>query len=269
MKIKRYSEQTVRTYTGILKIFFERNHGKNPREINHSDIERFNAGYILGRKYSASYQNQFINALKLYYKWNRSGHIIPENLERPNKPRQLPVVLSKDEISRILYHTKNLKHKTALSLIYACGLRVSEAINLRINDIDSSRMIIHIKSGKGDKDRMIGMSPKLLNLLRSYYIQYKPGKYLFEGQGNPKYSARSIEKILKKSCNQAGILKRVTVHTLRHSFATHLVEGGTDVTHVQKLLGHSNIKTTLVYLHISRQFYTNITSPFESLNINP
>lgn len=268
MRTLRYSDHTVRTYIGILKIFFGFHQGKDPAEILFRDLEQFNTEYILKKGYSAAYQNQIINAVKLYYKRTPGRMLFLEELERPKKPKRLPVVLSREEIGLIIKNVKNLKHRAILSIIYACGLRISEAINLEIRDIDSTRMIIHIRGGKGNKDRFVGLSPKILEILREYYRKYRPSEYLFEGQNQPQYSTRSIQKILKRVCGLVGIQKHVTVHTLRHSFATHLVESGIDVTHVQKLLGHSNIKTTLMYLHLAKQFYTNIESPFEGLDLN-
>lgn len=251
-----------------MRVFFGFHQGKDPAKILFRDLEQFNTEYILKKGYSVAYQNQFINAVKLYYKRNPERILILGELERPKKPKSLPVVLSREEVSRVLDNVKNLKHRAILSIIYACGLRISEAINLEVRDIDSTRMIIHLRRGKGNKDRFVGLSPKILDLLREYYRKYRPSKYLFEGQNRPQYSTRSIQKILKRACELAGIRKHVTVHTLRHSFATHLVERGIDVTHVQKLLGHSDIKTTLIYLHVAKQFYTNIESPFEDLELN-
>ncbi|MCK5134311.1 MAG: site-specific integrase [Bacteroidales bacterium] len=222
MRTQRYSDHTIRTYVGILKVFFEFHQGKDPAEILFRDFEQFNTEYILKKGYSAAYQNQFINAIKLYYKRNPGRKLILGELERPKKPKRLPVVLSREEVCRVLENAKNLKHRAILSIIYACGLRISEAINLEIRDIDSTRMIIHIRGGKGNKDRFVGLSPKILEILREYYREHRPSKYLFEGQNRPQYSTRSIQKILKRTCELSGIRKHVTVHTLRHSFATHL-----------------------------------------------
>ena len=266
---QRYSIRTRESYAGILKVFFRFTGYKNPREFKLSDVIRFNEEYLLKQGYSSSYQNQLINALKLFYRWHSRIFLKLDELERPKKPTKLPVILSKDEIRKLLENTTNLKHLTILSIIYACGLRISEAVNLRIRDIDSERMIVHIRQGKGHKDRITALSPKILELLRKYYLQYRPKDFLFEGQKKPSYSTRSVQMIIKRSCLKAGIQKNVTVHSLRHSYATHLVESGVDVAHVQKLLGHEHQKTTQIYLHLSKQFYKNISSPFESLDLNP
>lgn len=267
MQTRGYSSNSISSYIGVLKAFFNYFADKNPDEIGYSDVYRFNADFILRREYSASYQNQFINAIKLFYQWN-SGTVFPvHRLERPKTPKSLPVVLSKEEVQRIINKTTNLKHKTILSIIYAAGLRISEAVKLEIRDIDSRRMVIHVRGGKGNKDRYTNLSPKVLELLRAYYKEYRPRDFLFKGQKRPQYSTRSIEMILKRSAEMAGIKKHVTVHTLRHSFATHLLENGVDISHVQKLLGHNDIKTTLRYLHVSKQFYSNIQSPFEELDL--
>ncbi|MCY7352215.1 MAG: tyrosine-type recombinase/integrase [Cytophagaceae bacterium] len=185
----------------------------------------------------------------------------------PAKERQLPVVLNSDEITRIFAQLKNLKHRTVLMLIYSAGLRISEAINLKIKDIDSKRMQIRIEQSKGKKDRYTLLSQKALLLLREYYQEYKPVNYLFEGQDSPTYSAKSIQLILKRACEQAGIKKHVTVHTLRHSFATHLLENGTDLRYIQLLLGHESSKTTEIYTHLTTKGFDQIKSPLDSLDI--
>ncbi|MBC7571077.1 MAG: tyrosine-type recombinase/integrase [Spirosoma sp.] len=193
-------------------------------------------------------------------------------LQRPAKERQLPVVLNSDEITRIFAQLKNLKHRTVLMLIYSAGLRISEAINLKIKDIDSERMQIRVEQSKGKKDRYTLLSQKALLLLRNYYQEYKPVNYLFEGQDSPTYLAKSIQLILKRACEQAGIKKHVTVHTLRHSFATgpthrHLLENGTDLRYIQLLLGHESSKTTEIYTHLTTKGFDQIKSPLDELDI--
>jgi Site-specific recombinase XerD len=216
-------------------------------------------------KLSASEQNQKINSIKFFYEkvLNRPKEVY--EIPRPKKPFQLPGVFSENEVRRILDAEENLKHKCILCLAYAGGLRVSEIINLKISDIDSDRMIIHIKNSKGKKDRIVMLSQKLLIILREYYKSYKPKAYLFEGMNGGKYSARSIQSLLKTIKKRAGVTKRGSVHTLRHSFATHLFEGGTDILSIKKLLGHNSLRTTMIYTHISKEHINKIQSPLDKL----
>ena len=173
------------------------------------------------------------------------------NIDRPIKDQSLPQVISKDEVLNMIAQTKNIKHKCVIELLYSAGLRRSELLNLKINDIDSKRMIIRIARAKGNKDRQSLLSKTVLKDLRKYFREYKPKKYLFEGQGNQKYSATSVLKIVKNAGKRAKINSSVTPHMLRHSFATHLLEEGTDIRIIQTLLGHSSIKTTEIYAHVA------------------
>jgi len=191
-----------------------------------------------------------------------------EKLVRPQKPLQLPKVISEEEVAAILNATQNLKHKCMLSLMYSAGLRRGELLNLKLEDIDSKRMLIWVKMGKGAKDRVVPLSPVILSMLREYYVEYKPKQYLFEGQYGGIYSERAIELVLKKSVKSAGINKNINLHMLRHSYATHLLEAGTGLRHIQELLGHNSPKTTQIYTHVSRQELGKIISPFDKLNIN-
>jgi integrase/recombinase XerD len=189
-----------------------------------------------------------------------------ELVHRPRREKTLPNVLSKEEVKKLLNASTNLKHRTMLSLIYACGLRRSELLNLTFKDIQADRLIITVRQSKGKKDRIVTLSPMLLVELRQYYLQFRPLKYLFEGQFvGEKYSARSLEEILKKACKTAKINKPVTLHWLRHSYATHLLERGTDLRYIQELLGHSSSRTTEIYTHVSIKSLSQICSPFDDL----
>ncbi|MBN2348419.1 MAG: tyrosine-type recombinase/integrase [Bacteroidales bacterium] len=188
-----------------------------------------------------------------------------EKLERPRKERRLPVVLSQEEIKSIFEEVHNIKHKTLLSLIYSAGLRISEVINLQIKDIDTHRKIIHIKRAKGAKDRLVGLSEKMADMLSNYYSMCEPGEFLFEGPGGGRYSDTSIRNIFRRAVKKAGIRRRVTVHSLRHSYATHLLEQGTDLRFIQMLLGHSSSRTTEIYTHVAVNRLLNIKSPFDTL----
>jgi integrase/recombinase XerD len=188
-------------------------------------------------------------------------------IQRPKKEKILPNVLSENEVQLILNHTDNLKHKAILSLIYSAGLRRGELINMKINDIDSKRMYVIIRQGKGRKDRYSILSEKVLELLRRYFKEYQPKEWLFEGQFGGQYGASSIQHILKDAVALSKIRKKVTVHTLRHSFATHLLERGTDIRYIQELLGHQSSKTTEIYTHITQRGLGKIKSPLDNFDI--
>ena len=190
-----------------------------------------------------------------------------EKLQRPHKESRLPEVLSKEEVQNIIGATNNLKHKAMLSLIYACGLRRSEIINLRVKDLDSNRKLIRIEQAKGKKDRYVTFSPKLRNLLADYYKQYKPEEFLFEGQFGRQYAPSSLAQVLQMCATKADIKKKITLHTLRHSYATHLLESGTDIRYIQELLGHNSPKTTMIYTHVSSKKLSEIISPFDDLKL--
>lgn len=265
MVSQRYSSGTIKVYAESLRTFFSFC-SKDPCEITNGDVQRFNNDYIIARGLSSSFQNQCINAIKLYFRIQHQKKLDPAFIHRPRSGKPLPNVLSKEEIKLLLTRTLNVKHKAMLSLIYSCGLRSGELIGLRPEHIDSKRMLVLIKNGKGRKDRIVPLSEKILDQLREYFKAFRPVKYLFEGQerGNP-YDARSLQQVLKQSVARAGITKPVTLHWLRHSFATHLLESGTDLRYIQELLGHSSSKTTEIYTHVSTHAIGKIRSPYDSL----
>ncbi|MFN4084231.1 MAG: site-specific tyrosine recombinase/integron integrase [Bacteroidia bacterium] len=266
MRNKRYSESTVETYSNAIKLLLAYT-GKQGNEITNNDILLFNKHQILEKKLSATYQSQFVNAVKLFHQTVLNSKIIIDDLVRPKRGKQLPKVLSVEEVADILNACKNLKHKSMLSLIYSAGLRRSELLNMLKTDIDSKRMVIMIRNAKGMKDRIVPLSSGILELLREYYKKYKPKEFLFEGQYGGKYSERSLELVLKKAVGQAGIKKNVNLHMLRHSYATHLMEAGTHLRHIQELLGHKSPKTTQIYTHVSREEIGKIISPFDRLKL--
>jgi site-specific recombinase XerD len=207
--------------------------------------------------------NQAINALKFYYGSMLKKKFLYE-IKRPRKDKKLPVVLSQEEVAKILSSIDNIKHKAILMLVYSAGLRVGEVVRLKPEDIDSTRMLIHIKGAKGRKDRYTLLSEIVLEILREYWRKYKPEKWLFEGARKDRYiTTRTVDKIMEHACEKAGIKKDVSVHTLRHSFATHLLEGGTDLRYIQELLGHQSSKTTEIYTHVSTQSLGKIKSPLD------
>lgn len=199
----------------------------------------------------------------LYSHSNPKPYFQPYLIDRPREEMYLPEVLSEEEVKAILDATENLKHKAILMTIYSAGLRISEAINLKIKDIDSQRMQIRVDQGKGKKDRYTLLGKKTLEVLRKYFQLYKPRVYIFEGMDGQQYSKSSITQILKASVLKAGIKKRVSVHTLRHSFATHLLEGGVNLRYIQSLLGHGSSKTTEIYTHITTKGFDQIVNPLD------
>jgi len=261
--LKRYSQNTVKTYCSCLLKFKDYFKGQNIDSLSKEEINSFLLHLIQEKKVSPSTQNQYINAIKFYYeKVLRRSKMIFE-IERPRKEKQLPNVLSKGEVYRLLSKVSNIKHRCILSLIYSAGLRRSELLHLKIHDIDSSRNLVKIRSGKGSKDRQSIISEKLLEQLRKYFIAYKPKQWLFEGVKEKQYSPSSISKILTRAAKDAGIQKKVTPHMLRHSFATHLLEQGISLRHIQVLLGHSSSKTTELYTQVSVHEIGKIKNPLD------
>ncbi len=261
----RYSKHTIQTYKNLFEEFINFYYRFDIDRIDETMIVTFMRYLVTERKVSVSYQNQSINAIKFYYERVLGGQRKVYLVERPKGEKTLPVVLSESEICEIFTAINNLKHKAILMTIYSAGLRVSELINLKISDIDSDRMQIRVQSAKGKKDRYTVLSVKTLEMLRLYYVQYKPTSWLFEGQFGGPYSDRSIQKILKEAVVKTNIRKKVTVHTLRHSFATHLLENGTDLRYIQILLGHESSKTTEIYTHVTTKGFEQIKSPLDKL----
>jgi integrase/recombinase XerD len=263
---KRYSESTVGTYTDALRTFLKFYHDKPVSDISNEDVIEFNNQYILANNLSSSYQNQVVNAIKLFFKTIENKAIDLNLVHRPKRYNPLPNVLSKQEVKKILEVHSNIKHKTMLSLIYACGLRRSELLNLKPENIDSERGLIIIKEAKGKKDRIAPISDKIIKMLREYYKTYKPGYWLFEGQNKgEQYTAESLQSVLKQALVKTKINKPVSLHWLRHSYATHLLESGTDLRYIQELLGHKSSRTTEIYTHVSAKSIQKIKSPFDDL----
>ncbi|NPA67068.1 MAG: tyrosine-type recombinase/integrase [Chlorobi bacterium] len=267
MVTKRYSNNTVKSYMNSIRKFFKFYPDKSPDEITLKDVNNFIENYIIANNLSVSYQNQLINALKTFYVKIYNKKLNISLIERPAKTRYLPNVLSAQEIKKIINSIDNLKHRAIISLIYSAGLRRSELINLKIKDIDSCRKVIKISDSKGNKDRYVSLSDKILKMLRDYYKMYRPVYWLFEGAGGNKYSTSSVRNIFEKAKRKAGIKKKITLHGLRHSYATHLHERGIDIRAIQELLGHNSIKTTEIYTHISNKQINKIKSPLDDLDI--
>ncbi|GER92649.1 integrase [hot springs metagenome] len=263
---RKYSYRTVKGYLYYNRdfLYFVK---KQPSEVNDSDIKDYLV-HLAEEKQSATFTlNQAINALKFYYGSMLKKKFVYE-VKRPRKDKKLPIVLSKEEVAKILNSVDNIKHKAILMLVYSAGLRVGEVIKLKPEDIDSKRMLIHIKGSKGRKDRYTLLSEMALEILRKYWRDYKPEKWLFEGARKDRYiTTRTVDKIMEHACEKAGIKKDVSVHTLRYSFATHLLEGGTDLRYIQELLGHASSKTTEIYTHVSTQSLGKIKGPLDGLNL--
>lgn len=267
LKELRYSVNTIKTYTGLFEEFINHYNAIETQDIGESMITDFLRYLVIERKVSSSYQNQAINAVKFYYERVLGGQRKIYLVDRPREEKTLPTVLNEKEITELLNVTINIKHKTILMLCYSAGLRLSELTNVKLKDIDSGRMQIRIEQAKGNKDRYSILSTNLLVVLKKYINDYNPKIWLFEGAGGVQYSKRTIQLIMQASVKKAGIIKKVSVHSLRHSFATHLLEGGTDLRYIQSLLGHSSSKTTEIYTHITTKGFDQIKSPLDKLNI--
>lgn len=266
MRSRRYSENTVRTYCDALLAFLAFFGQKRARDISNEDIVVFNNEYVLRNKFSSSYQNQVVNAIKLYFGAIENRKIEIEKIHRPKRAKLLPNVLSKAEIKSILTAHANVKHRAMLSLIYSCGLRRSELLNLRPEDIDSKRNVVIVRQAKGRKDRLAPLSLKILELLREYYLYFRPKYWLFEGRiPGEKYDEKSLAEVLRLALTKSKINKPVTLHWLRHSYATHLLESGTDLRYIQEILGHTSSRTTEIYTHVSTRSIQMVKSPFDDL----
>ena len=250
LELKRYANNTIRTYVTGFERFI--NHYKN-MEINtldENDIREY-LSYLHKKKLSNSYINQSVNAIKFYYEVVQNMPNRFYEIERPIKEHKLPKVISKEEVLAIINRTNNIKHRCIVSLLYSAGLRRSELLNLKISDIDSKRMVIRVEGAKRNKDRLTLLSETVLKDLRKYFVDWKPKNYLLESPKGEQYSSTSVKSIVANAARKARISKVITPHMLRHSFATHLLENGTDLRHIQLLLGHSSTKTTEIYTHVA------------------
>lgn len=267
LRIENYSEQTVKNYSSALKLFLEYVKKQKIEQVTDIELQNYLLYCKTEKKYSYSSMKQVIATISYLYK-KVIKKAVPGALNiELRKPHNLPTVLSVKEISKILNVTNNLKHKMILLLIYSGGLRLGELVNLKIGDIDSIAMKIHIRQGKGKKDRYIMLSENVLKLLREYYKVYKPTEFIIEGQKDGKYSPQSVQSVFKAAIKKSGIKKKATVHTLRHSFATHLLDDGTDIRYIQELLGHKRLETTQIYTQVSSHSINKIKSPADLLNL--
>ena len=264
LKFKNYSQNTIDNYCSQVKCFLEyfSNCATKPSEISEKQIKHW-----LMQAQSINSRKHRISAVKLFYKYTGKQPLKFRTIEYPRSDKKLPIILSQEEIQKIFNVCENKKHKVILSLLYSCGLRVSELINLRWKDIDRSRMVINIIAGKGKKDRQVMLSQNIIPLLEDYYREYKSIEFVINGQTGLKYSDRSVLQIVKTLANKAGINKRVYTHLIRHCTMSHLLESGTDISIIQKICGHKKISTTLLYTHISHNIISRINSPINQIKL--
>jgi len=257
-----FSNKTKKSYLFFVKGFLEFIK-KKPNEVQKEDIKLYISHLVTQRKYTNITANLAISSLKFFFR-NVVEKDICDEIKRPKRERTLPNVLSKEEIKRIIESANNIKHRLVLECLYGMGLRVSEVVNLRVSDLDFGRDMVKISSAKGNRDRYVMLPKELKSKLRTYIELEKPREYLFTGRGS-KYAIKSIQKIFEYSAKKAGIKKRVSCHTMRHSFATHLLEKGVDIRYIQSLLGHSRLQTTQVYTYVANSKLKNIQSPLDDL----
>lgn len=265
LKLKGYSYSTQSTYLSQFKLFMDHYTGIDPATLTYDDIIKYLLYLIEKRGLGRSTQNQAINAIKFYYEVVLGDVRRTYYIDRPKKERRLPEILSQEEVVCLFDHAGNLKHRLMLMIIYCGGLRRSELLNLHISDIDVERKVMFIRGGKGHKDRQTILAERLIGDLERYINEYKPQYWLFEGISRGKYSATSLHKVFVRAQMAAGIRKEVSLHTLRHSFATHLLEAGTSTRYIQALLGHESPKTTEIYTHVTRFGMDKLRSPFDQL----
>jgi|SRR6267378_4395893 len=264
LRLRNYSHKTIKSYVSCLRSFVAYFRPRHPRDLRETDIRDYLLCLIEERSFAAGTVNQVFSALRFLYAELYKMPFAIKNIPRPRRGRALPTVLSQEEVMRILAAVENLKHRTILMIIYSAGLRVGESVRLKLTDIDGSRGLIHLRSAKGDKDRYTVLSNFVLEQLRMYYTKYQPREYLFEGaEGRRHLSERSVQHAFERAATASGIRKRTSVHTLRHSFATHLLESGTDLRYIQELLGHASSKTTEIYTHVSNKALGKIVSPLD------
>lgn len=264
LQIKGYAKTTIENYCSQVALFLSDHNSvaTKPSEISERQIKTWllKANTINSRKHRLS-------AVKLFYKLTGKQPLKFKHIEYPKSEKKLPIVLSVSEVQKMFNVCENLKHRVILAILYSCGLRVSELINLKWQHIDRSRMIINILAAKGNKDRQVTLSPVLIPLLEKYYHEYKPVEYVLNGINTPQYSDRSVGEVVKQLAEKAGINKRVYTHLMRHCAFTHMVENGVDIKLIQKLAGHSSSKTTDIYTHISHNIISRINTPLNSIQL--
>jgi integrase/recombinase XerD len=267
MTLRNYSPGTINAYVRDVATF-ARYFNKSPEHLGPEHVRSFLLHLVQDQGVSSSHYNQVRCALRFLYEVALGRHWVTRAIAPAKQPRTLPVVLSSAEVARFLGAVPNLKHRTILMTAYAGGLRISEVCRLRVEDIDSQRMVIHVRQGKRRKDRYVMLSPKLLEILRAYWKALQPHGYLFPGgkPGKP-LSKSAVERACARARDKSGLTKNVTPHTLRHSFATHLLEAGTDLATIQVLLGHNSARSTMRYIHVATAALKSTRSPFDRLKL--
>lgn len=261
MKRRNFGQQTIENYSSCLKKFFGQSIKDHPKNINESDIRNFLSSFT-----TPNTQRAYHSAIKKFYEICLGQKEKFKYIPYCRTDKKLPIPLSQSEVQRMFDVCENLKHRVIMCLLYSCGLRVSELINLKWSHIDRSRMIINIIAGKGKKDRQVMLSEKIIPILEQYYREYMPKEYVLNGQTEIQYSARSVGEVVKQLAEKARINKKVYTHLMRHNAFTHMVESGVDINLVQRIAGHSNVKTTMMYCHISNDLISKIQSPINNIS---
>jgi site-specific recombinase XerD len=269
MKLRNLAPRTIAIYTARAAAF-ARHFGRSPEALGREQVRSFLLHLVREKHVSWSVYNQTVAALRFLYEVTLDRHGVMVRVPCPKQPKRLPTVLSLDETARFFGAVLGVKHRAILMTAYAAGLRISEVVALRVDDVDSQRMVLRVRQGKGRRDRNVMLSPRLLALLREYWKVARPTEWLFPGEvpGRP-ITVGSVHRICVQAARAAGLGKHVTIHTLRHSFATHLLEAGTDIRTIQVLLGHRNLKTTAVYTHVSPTAVEATRSPLDRLGPLP
>jgi integrase/recombinase XerD len=267
MQMRNFAPKTIRIYVDVVARF-ARYFGKSPELLGAEEVRRYLLHLVQDKKVAWATYKQALAALRYLYRWVLDGPEVVQDIRCPRPERRLPVVLSFDEVQRFLVAIPSFKQRMILMTAYAAGLRISEVVHLEVTDIDSQRMVIHVRQGKRNKDRYTMLSPVLLQMLRHYWVAARPVRYLFPGRSLDRpMSVSVVQRACKGAQVRAGIDKTVTPHTLRHSFATHLLEAGTDLRVIQQLLGHGSPRTTALYTYVSTQLIAQTPSPLDALDL--
>lgn len=265
LEIRNYAPKTIKLYVDNVARL-ARYHGRSPDRLNREEIRRYLVYLVEERQVAVATYKQALAALRYFYRWVLKRGEVVQDILAPRPERRLPVVLSLDEVRQFFAAIRSFKHRMILMTAYSAGLRIAETVNLQITDLDSARMVIRIRQGKRNKDRYTVLSPVLLSMLRHYWWAARPVSYLFPGRRLDRpMSVATVQRACKEAGQRAGLEKTVTPHTLRHSFATHLLEAGADLRVLQSLLGHSSIRTTALYTHVSSKLIASTVSPLDQL----
>ena len=263
METRNYSPRSVKSYVSMLANAAKYFH-RSPDEISVEEVKKYLHYCTQDRGLSVSTINQTISAFKILFQDVLGKPWEKIKIKRPRKNRHLPDILSREEIAKMIRLTTNAKHKAIIAVLYSSGVRLEELLNLKVNEIDSNRMLIRVRNGTGNKSRDTLLAHQTLEILRDYYRLCHPLEYLFESfRAGVAYSATSVQNVVQRSVQRAGVTKHIHTHSLRHTFATHLLEQGANLKVIQKLLGHASLRSTMIYLHLARTDYNDVKSPFD------